>query len=371
MQLIRGRQAGHDGAPESDSNVTNSADVARARPEPAHLPGRHVLAAGLLLLTSLLLASLEWFHAVIMPSWVWLSLITLAALALAANSNRVKATETASSVPQLPLQPDASLAQSEVTWPAIERRRAQLIFTAASHELRTPINAIVGFSELLRDAERNNTGRKQREGYAGTILDNAKHLQQCLNDVLDANRIETGALHISDQPCDMAEIIEVVSRERHAAAGERGVSIIARVADGISCSGDGNRLRQALACIVDNAIKFSPEDGIVNVNMLRGTKGQLVVTVTDAGPGLSPGERAQLFNPFQQLDEGAARHHAGLGLGLFIARGIFRLHGGDVTFASSAKSGTEVRLTLPAGRVNWHAAGDVSREHHAASKRVA
>lgn len=87
--------------------------------------------------------------------------------------------------------------------------------------------------------------------------------------------------------------------------------------------------------------------------MLRGEGGGLVVTVTDAGPGISPEDSARAFEPFRQLDEGAARHHAGLGLGLYIARGILRLHGGDVTLESSPAAGTEVRLFIPAARVNW------------------
>ena len=97
-------------------------------------------------------------------------------------------------------------------------------------------------------------------------------------------------------------------------------------------------------------------DGIININMLRGSGGQLVVSVTDAGPGISPANIARAFEPFRQIDEGAARHHAGLGLGLFIARGIMRLHGGDVTLTSSPESGTDVRLVLPASRVDWAAA---------------
>ena len=173
------------------------------------------------------------------------------------------------------------------------------------------------------------------------------------HEVLDANRLESGVLQLAEQDCDLAEIIEIVTRARHDAAGERGVTIIARVAEGLLCRGDSNRLRQALSCVVDNAIKFSPTDGIININMLRGPKGQLVMSVTDAGKGISAEDMGRLFNPFRQLDEGAARHHGGLGLGLFIARGILRLHGGDVTLTSSPEKGTEVWLVLPAGRINW------------------
>lgn len=322
-----------------------------------------MLAAALILLPGLLLACLEWAYGMRLPSLIWLGLVGLAALAHASNANRVSPNVQDVEIP-------APAPQSgEHGWNGEERRRSQLVLAAASHELRTPINAIVGFSELLRDAERNNTGRKAREDYATTILDNATLLQQRLNDVLDANRIESGALQLSDQTCDLAEIVEVVTRARHDAAGERGVTIIARVAEGLTCRGDGNRLRQALSCIVDNAIKYSPADGIININMLRGPEGRLVISVTDAGHGLTSDEISKLFTPFKQIDEGAARHHGGLGLGLYIARGILRLHGGDVTLRSSPEKGTEVWLILPASRIDWKTLQPAAQE--ADTKRVA
>jgi signal transduction histidine kinase len=308
---------------------------------------RHAFAATLLLLTGLLFLATSWFNSVALPGWLWFVLVLIAAAALAARP------EGAVSAPQdenqFSHQPAAAQTESGTPSP-------QIILAATTHELRTPLNAIVGFSELLRDSERTGASKKQREDFACAILENAHHLQQRLNDVLDANRLTSGAMKISSQPFDFAEIIEVVSRERHAAAEARGVTVLARIADGISCSGDGFRLRQALAAIVDNAIAFSPSDGIININMLRGSGGQLVVSVTDAGPGISPANVERAFEPFRQVDEGAARHHAGIGLGLFIARGIMRLHGGDVTLTSSPESGTDVRLVLPASRVDWAAA---------------
>lgn len=309
---------------------------------------RRVLAAGLLLLSAILIFALEWSYGLKLPSSVWLVLVGLAAAALASNAHQ---SATVAQITEPVVEPQQQA--SEPPWNGEERRRSQLILAAASHELRTPLNAIVGFSELLRDAEHNNAGRKAREEYAQTILDNAKLLQHLFNEVLDANRLESGVLQLAEQDCDLAEIIEIVTRARHDAAGERGVTIIARVAEGLLCRGDSNRLRQALSCVVDNAIKFSPTDGIININMLRGPKGQLVMSVTDAGKGISVEDMGRLFNPFRQLDEGAARHHGGLGLGLFIARGILRLHGGDVTLTSSPEKGTEVWLVLPAGRINW------------------
>lgn len=308
----------------------------------------HMLAALLLFLTGTLFATVSWFHAVTLPDWLWLALVAMASLALAARPPAAAAvTETAEGHEVRPAA-------------VVPVPPAQVILAATTHELRTPLNAIIGFSELLRDAEKTGTTRRQREEFATTILENAHHLKRRLDDMLDANRIACGALKVAGDPVDLAEIIEVVSRDRHDAAAARNVSIIARIAGGITCMGDANRLRQALACVVDNAIAFSPPDGIVNINMLRGASGELVVTVTDAGSGVTREDVEQAFEPFRQLDEGAARHHAGLGLGLYIARGILRLHDGDVTLSTAPGSGTEVRLTFPAARVNWQAAREYS-----------
>lgn len=326
---------------------------------------RHMLAACLLTLSAILLFALEWSYNIKLPSSVWLVLVGIAAAALAGAALQAPAGTQSSTI-----DPDTAATDQDSAWNGEERRRSQLILAAASHELRTPINAIVGFAELLRDAERNNAGRKAREEYAATILDNAKLLQHLFNEVLDANRLESGAMQLAEQDCELAEIIEIVTRARQEAADQRGVTIIARVAEGLTCRGDANRLRQALACVVDNAIKFSPSDGIININMLRGQKGQVVISVTDAGKGISAEDMSRLFNPFRQLDEGAARRHGGLGLGLFIARGILRLHGGDVSLKSSPENGTEVWLTLPAVRVNWQTLQEVSDGLETA-KRVA
>ncbi len=304
---------------------------------------RQRLAAALLVLTAFLFAATARFNGIAVPDWLWLALVVLAGLALAAEPPP----------PIMSWRPETVPAASSVGGDSAPP--PQVVLAATTHELRTPLNAVIGFSELLRDAERTGTAPRQREEFANAILENARHLQQRLNDVLDANRITGGTLRIADHPLDMAEIIEIVSRDRHDAAAAQGVTIVARVADGITCSGDAQRLRQALGCVVDNAIAFSPQSGIVNINMLRGRSGELMVTVTDAGSGIAPEDAARAFEPFRQLDEGAARHHAGLGLGLFIARGVLRLHGGDVTLKSSPEAGTEVRLILPQSRVNWHA----------------
>lgn len=304
---------------------------------------RQWFAASLLLLAGLVFAAVAWTLNINLPNWMWLSLVAVASLALAAQ-----ATEDAKPAAVVTPEP-----KQEAAEPLPAPQQAQVILAAASHELRTPLTAIIGFAELLSDPESKEPSKEERMEFAGTIRDNAQQLQQRLNDVLDANRIASNAMTLSEQPCDVAEIIEVVCRERQARATVKGITIVARIAGGISCTCDMRRMRQAITCVIDNAIAFSPGDGIINVNMLRSNGGGLVVSITDAGPGLSPDEAARAFEPFRQVEEGLNRPHNGLGLGLYLARGILRLHGGEVKLVSLAGAGTEARLILPATRVSW------------------
>ena len=308
---------------------------------------RQWLAATLLLMSGLVFAAVAWTLNTHLPDWMWLSLVAVASLALAAHASEEQARAAKTSLPEVKDETPAAAAPVP--------QQAQVILAAAAHEFRTPLTAIIGFAELLADPESKEPSKAERIEFATTIRDNAQQLQQRLNDVVDANRLAQNAMTLSEQPCDIAEIIEAVCREQQGRATQKGVTIVARIAGGITCTADLRRMRQAIACVIDNAIAFSPADGVINVNMLRGAAGGLVVSITDGGPGLPPEEIARAFEPFRQIEEGLNRPHNGLGLGLYLARGILRLHGGEVKLVSLAGAGTEARLILPAERVNWKA----------------
>jgi signal transduction histidine kinase len=289
------------------------------------------------------------------PSVIWFALFTVAWVAWLASSGIVPRTRTETPAIE-PGNTHSHRTQGPEPMPQAVRTSAPLgglavVLSAVSHEIRTPINAIVGFAELLRDGDKNAAGTRQREDYAQLVLANARQLQQVVNDILDANRLEAGELVLSEQDCDFGEIVEVVARQCSTEAQEQGISIIAHVAHGLLLHADSNRLKKAVYCLLQNAIKFSPTDGMVNINMLRGPKGELVLSITDAGAGLKADDIEHAFQPFRQLDEGPARHHNGLGLGLYISRQIARLHGGELLLIPQVGVGTEARFILPASRV--------------------
>lgn len=227
------------------------------------------------------------------------------------------------------------------------------LFSLLGHELRTPLNAILGFAEVLRDDENNTIPKDVRVEHAKTIVENAQKLQHLLAQILDASRVESGELSFVDQDCDLSEALEVIAKQSERDNSNQDVVIIARLISGVNVRGDVRRLSQAFAALLDNAIRFSPPDGIVNINMLRGAGGRLIISITDAGAGMAEDSIKQAHVPFTQGSTGLSRSHGGLGLGLYLAHSIAEHHHGELQFIVSPGVGTDARLSLPASRVTW------------------
>jgi signal transduction histidine kinase len=235
------------------------------------------------------------------------------------------------------------------------------IFAILSHELRTPLSAVIGYAELLRDGEADALSRDERHDHVTAILDNARRLQSVIAQVLDVFRLQTGTLTLDERDWDAGELLEVAVRNVAAQAERRHVSVHANLAHGISVRGDKHRLAVAVAAILDNALAFAPEHSTVAITMVLTPLGGLTITLTDQGPGLSSADLARLSQPFTQIHEGMSRPHSGLGIGLYVARGIMDLHGGSLALTSEPGKGAQVQLSLPAARVTWRAA-DVAVE---------
>ena len=236
-----------------------------------------------------------------------------------------------------------------------------------SHELRTPINAIVGFSEVLSASQGENLSLVARREYLGTIMESAKHLQGLINDILEATRMERGTLSLDEQPNDAAELVEIAVKIVRDQATTARISLVARVIEDVVLTGDLTRLKQVILNVLTNAIKFSPEGGIVQVDMNRDRESQLIISVRDAGIGISAQDAERVFEPFVQVENGSNRRFGGVGLGLAIARRIARLHGGDLTLSGALGVGTEARLTMPAERVQWPKSASGKRQETVAA----
>jgi len=215
-----------------------------------------------------------------------------------------------------------------------------------SHEVRTPMNGVLGMARLLLDTE---MGGEQRR-YADTILRSGESLLTILNDLLDISKLEAGKLELEIIPFDPRRLIEDAISVMAARAEEKNLDLIADIDPAVpaAVSGDPNRLRQILLNFVSNAIKFTSE-GQVTVSTRAasqvGSGVELSLAVSDTGSGITEEAQQKLFSPYTQGAVEVARKYGGTGLGLTICRRIADLMGGDITLESELGVGSTFRLS--------------------------
>ncbi|HEX4926162.1 MAG TPA: ATP-binding protein [Bdellovibrionales bacterium] len=214
-----------------------------------------------------------------------------------------------------------------------------------SHELRTPANVILGFSELLQTDELN---KREQADAAGAIYRNAKAQTELINQLLDVSRIITGKMVLKREKVNLNEVARSVTESAQLAAIAKSISIrldLPQVATFVW--GDSGRIQQILWNLISNAIKFTPGGGTVSVK-LTAENSNAVICVADSGEGISPGFMPHLFEKFSQQDGSRTRRHGGLGLGLAIVRHLTELHGGTVSASSEGVGrGARFYVSLP------------------------
>ena len=211
-----------------------------------------------------------------------------------------------------------------------------------SHELRSPMAAVIGAARTLEERWRE-LNADQRAAFLSLIADETNRLATLIGDVLDTSRIEAGTFSYRFTEVDVAELV------RATVAGfalhQDDVSVVAR-ADGDvpSVRGDRERLRQVLRNLLENAVKYSPDGEAVDVRA-RAEDGRVLVIVEDSGPGIPAEQHGLIFERFGRANVGLGK--PGTGLGLFIARSIAEAHGGTLSVASAPGEGATFTLELP------------------------
>ncbi len=216
-----------------------------------------------------------------------------------------------------------------------------------SHELRTPLNAIIGFAELLHDDEVRPDMPQYKE-FLGDILASGKHLLQLINDVLDLAKVEAGKLEFHPEQVDLGKIIAEVVAILRATAAEKQIQVETRVDPKLNdVTIDTSRLKQVLYNYVSNALKFTSNGGRVTIRVQPDGPAAFRLEVEDTGIGISATDIGRLFTEFQQLDAGAAKKHAGTGLGLALTKRLVEAQGGSVGVRSNPKEGSTFHAVLP------------------------
>jgi signal transduction histidine kinase len=227
----------------------------------------------------------------------------------------------------------------------LSQLRADFV-SLVSHELRSPMAAVIGAARTLQDRWRMLSA-DQRESFLALIGDETSRLAELVGDVLDTSRIEAGTFSYRFEEVDLANLVDEAVEAAELAQQE--VAVVASVRGGLpAIRGDRARLRQVLGNLIENAVKYSPEGGEVRVSAAAGN-GAVQIDVRDSGPGIPRDQQARIFEKFGRVDvPGASK--PGTGLGLFIARSIAEAHGGSLDVTSGLEPGATFRLTLPVGR---------------------
>jgi len=227
---------------------------------------------------------------------------------------------------------------------AVDRAKDQFI-AMLSHELRSPLNVIRLWSQILQRPGRNE--EKLREGLE--VIDRSSRMQaKLIEDLLDVHRITSGDLRLDLAQVDLAELTRLAVDSMAPLAAEKKLRIDRDLESGVlPIQGDAARLQQVLGNLLGNAIKFTPKEGTIRVALHR-IDGRAEVSVTDSGQGILPAELPHLFERFRRAQRSKGPDHGGLGLGLSIAKRLVDLHGGTIAVRSAGTGkGSTFTVFLP------------------------
>ncbi|HIA52158.1 MAG TPA: PAS domain-containing sensor histidine kinase [Candidatus Melainabacteria bacterium] len=247
---------------------------------------------------------------------------------------------------------------------ALEASKLKSEFVAnISHEVRTPISAVLGMTELLMDTSLSN----EQSSFVKIVNESAQSLLTIINDILDFSKMEAGRLELEVIDLNVRSIVEGCADWLASSARRKRLALMTFCDPSIPqfVKGDPVRLRQVLLNLASNAIKFT-ENGeiLVKASKFRETDERVVILfqVTDTGIGLSEAARKRLFQPFAQADGSTTRKYGGTGLGLSISKRLVEMMGGEIGVSSEEKKGSTFWFTVPLEREKWPAQPDMKAE---------
>jgi signal transduction histidine kinase len=244
-----------------------------------------------------------------------------------------------------------------------EASRVKVEFLAKiSHELRTPLNAIIGFSELMMQDKRG-LANDQYRSYISDIHSSGRHLLDIINDILDFAKAEAGQLVLFESNVDVQQVVHAIERLLGPRARDSGIDLKMRIpADLPLVWCDERKLKQMLLNLVNNAVKFTPSGGIVEISA-RVNADEFVLAVRDSGIGIAEDDIDRVLEPFVQAETTLSRRQEGTGLGLALVKSMIEIHGGRLRLESTLGNGTSAELVFPAERISAAREDEFDDEH--------
>jgi K+-sensing histidine kinase KdpD len=213
-----------------------------------------------------------------------------------------------------------------------------------THELKTPVAIIKGYADLL-DEDIDTLEPAQVRRQLGVIREESDRLARMVENLLEATRIQSGAMKLRPEPLAIGKLIQHVVKKMATVHKSRKVTASVEK-DLPPVLGDWDRLEEVLTNLIDNANKYSPEAGAIQVTALS-RSGEVIVRVEDEGSGVPEIERDRIFDRFARLESGQIRQAKGAGLGLFISKSIVEAHGGRIWVESAPSGGARFAFSLP------------------------
>ncbi len=227
-------------------------------------------------------------------------------------------------------------------------------FASLSHELRTPINAVIGYNHLLQEKIFGDLSDRQMDALRKANR-SAQHLLELVDDILDISKIEAGKLQVFPEQVELAGLLRDTATSLQLQAREKGIYLDMDTPDALVVTTDPARVRQIVLNLLSNAVKFTEEGGVtVALSVAAGEDDaeMVEVRVSDTGPGIRPEDQDRIFDEFEQVGRAAGpggTGPSGTGLGLAISRRLAELLGGTVRLESEPGAGSAFTLTLPSG----------------------